>query len=141
MAIREYRCSCGIVTEKLIPSDKPIPGTVECPKCSKEAVFIPFSNVSLLVSSFSNAPIDNVIGKDAERRWEDINIRQEKRDKVRREAGSAGLSMVGRNEFRALPESEKTARTELSSSISREGFKPEYESSDAKILNLEEKSN
>jgi hypothetical protein len=47
------------------------------------------------------APIDVVIGRDAEARWSDIHRRQGDRDKVREEAGKSSLIMTGRNDFQA----------------------------------------
>ena len=71
-----------------------------------------------------NAPVDSFIGKDAERRWEDINRRNELRDKVRSETGETGLSMVGRNEFTPITTTQKELRTSLNEAVtSGGGFK------------------
>ena len=138
MAIREYKCNdCNLITEEIILGAKPVAPTIICPKCKGEAQFLAIpTGFSLGVSSFSEAPIDNIIGKDADRRWEDIYKRQEIRDKVRKETGSVGLSMVGRNEFAPLAEEVKIARTELNEVIPFSGFKPAFDSpEDAKLIN------
>ena len=42
------------------------------------------------------------------------------RDKVRKESGSVGLSMVGRNEFAPISEEVKVTRTELNDILPKE---------------------
>lgn len=64
-----------------------------------------------------NAPIDNFIGKDAEMKWNDIKERQDKRNKVRSETGSLGLSQVGRNEYVPVSEDNVRTREEVSKSM------------------------
>lgn len=138
MAIREYKCNeCSLITEKIILSDKEIKESISCPRCQADATFLAMpTSVSLGRSTFSEAPIDTIIGKDADRRWEDIHRRQETRDKVRKESGSVGLTMVGRNEFAPIPEKVKLARTELNDILPTSGFKPAFDSpEDAKLIN------
>jgi len=136
MAIREYKCDCGLITEKIIPASQDIPQTTVCPKCSATAQFLSIpTSFALTRSSFSEAPLDIVIGKDSDRRWDDINKRQEVRDKVRKDTGSQGLSMVGRGEFAPLSEEAKTQRTESTEVLAQSGHKQTYDSTaDAKIL-------
>jgi hypothetical protein len=64
-----------------------------------------------------NSPIDNVIGKDSDKRWEDIHNRQEKRDKTREETGSVGLSETSRGNFEPISESNKKTRDEVAKSM------------------------
>ncbi len=136
MAIREYKCACGVLTEKIIFDAKNIPSTIICPKCQGEATHLVMpTSISLGRSTFSEAPIDVIIGKDSDRRWEDINRRQELRDKVRKETGSMGLSMVGRDEFAPIGEETKAKRTESTEVLEKSGHKQTFdEPSDAKIL-------
>jgi phage FluMu protein Com len=141
MPIREYKCSsCNLLTEDIIASSLEVPATKTCPRCKSVAnfLFMPTS-VSLGLSSFSEAPIDTMIGKDADRRWEDIHKRQEIRDKVRRESGSVGLTMVGRNEFAPISEEVKATRTELNGILPSSGYKPSFDSKeDAKLVQSEQ---
>jgi hypothetical protein len=68
-----------------------------------------------------NAPVDNLIGADADRRWADINRRQEIRDRVRAQAGETGLSMTGRNEFTPVTVQQKELRTSLNETVAASG--------------------
>lgn len=138
MAIREYKCKdCNLITEKIIAASQEISKSISCPKCKGESLFLEMpTSISLGRSTFSEAPIDTIIGKDADRRWEDIHKRQEVRDKVRKDSGSVGLSMVGRNEFAPIAEEVKVARTELNDILPTSGFKPTFDSpEDAKLIN------
>lgn len=136
MAIREYKCSCGVLTEKIIFDSKSIPPAITCPKCQGEAVHLVMpTSISLGRSTFSEAPIDVMIGKDSDRRWEDINKRQEIRDKVRKETGSQGLSMTGRGEFAPVTEDTKVKRTESVEVLTQSGHRQTFDSpADKKIL-------
>jgi hypothetical protein len=92
------------------------------------------SRVSLGRSTFSEAPLDVVIGKDAERKWESIHAQQEVRDKVRKETGSVGLTRT-KDGYVPISEETKQKRTELTEVLTKTGHKPKYDnSSDAKIL-------
>ena len=135
MAIREYKCSCGVLTEKIIMGSKDIPEVIPCSKCGQDAEFMSMpSSVSLGRSTFSEAPLDVVIGKDAERKWENIHSQQEVRDKVRKETGSVGLTRT-KDGYVPISEETKVKRTELNEVLTKSGHKPEYDSSsDAKIL-------
>jgi hypothetical protein len=64
-----------------------------------------------------NAPIDNIIGKDADARWSDIHERQQIRNTARTQTGSAGLTEVGKNEFAPISEKSKETRTEVTASL------------------------
>jgi hypothetical protein len=75
-----------------------------------------------------NPPVDNFIGRDAERRWDDIHQRQATRDKVRQESGQVGLTMVGRNDFQPLSSEKKELRTSLNETIASSGG---FQSADA----------
>ncbi len=137
MAIREYKCSsCGVMIEKIIPTVQTPQQIIPCSKCGADAEFQPIpSSVGLLTENFAEQKIDITIGKDANRRWQDISDRNALREKVRTQSGSVGLSMVGRNEFAPLPESEKKGRTEALEAVTREGFKHNPDTpTDKKIL-------
>jgi hypothetical protein len=136
MALREYKCACGVLTEKIIFGTNDIPQVIPCPKCGAEAAYLAIpTSISLGRSTFSEAPIDVMIGKDSDRRWEDINKRQEVRDKVRKETGSQGLSMTGRGEFTPVTEDTKAKRAESVEVLSQSGHKQTFDSpADQKIL-------
>lgn len=98
MATYSYKCDCGFVTELIQPMKDPTPDTVKCGKCgadSKIEIFAP----AVLTGGMSQAPIDVVIGRDAEARWADIRRRQDLRNKVRKDSGEQAVRMTGRNEF------------------------------------------
>lgn len=137
MAIREYKCEgCGLLTEKIIATNLTPDPTIKCPRCSELAQFkaIP-SSFGLLTDNFSQQKMDVAIGKDADRRWEDINTRQATRDRVRQQSGQMGLTMVGRNEFAPVPEATKALRTEAAAALSETGYKPGFDSdSDKKVV-------
>lgn len=122
MPLFEYTCSCGVRHEHLVlPPNQP-PATHPCPRCKEPAQKRDFpTSIALARSGMDNAPLDNYIGKDAERRWEDIHQRQEVRNKVRKETGSAGLTMVGRNDFQPLSPDKRELRTSLNETIASSG--------------------
>ena len=68
-----------------------------------------------------NAPIDNLVGRDAEIRWNDIHHRQEVRDSVRQQTGEVGLTMTGRNEFKPVTATQKKLRTSLNEAVASAG--------------------
>lgn len=96
--------------------------TSPCRRCGATAALqtIP-SRISLARSSMDNAPVDNLVGRDAERRWEDIHHRQGIRESVRQETGITGLSMVGRNTFKPLTTTQKELRTSLNEAVASAG--------------------
>ena len=127
MPLFEYKCpDCGLVEEHIVFSTKDNTPTKPCGRCKAASVKLAFpTSISLARSGMDNAPVDNFIGKDAETRWKDIRKRQELRDKVRSEAGAAGLSMVGRNDFVPLTETQKELRTSVNEAVASGGsFKP-----------------
>jgi len=137
MAIREYKCSsCGVMIEKIIPTAQIPKESIPCTKCGESAAFQPIpTSVGLLTENFSEQKIDITIGKDANRRWQDISDRNELREKVRAQSGEVGLSMVGRNEFAPLPETEKKNRTEALAAVTKDGFRHAPDTkTDRKIL-------
>lgn len=144
MAIREYKCECGLVSELIIWSSAKIPDAIPCPRCTTAGhppVLAQFqaipSSFALARSSFSEAPLDVVIGHDADRRWKDIHTQQETRDRVRKETGSLGLSVNSKGDYTPISEESKAKRTELQEVLSTSGHKPEFDNpSDAKILDV-----
>jgi hypothetical protein len=135
MAIREYKCSCGVLTEKIIMGSNDIPEVIACSKCGLDAQFMSMpSSVALGRSTFSEAPLDVVIGKDADRKWDSIHTQQEVRDKVRKETGSVGLTRT-KDGYAPISEETKQKRTELNDVLTQTGHKPKFDtSSDQKIL-------
>lgn len=123
MPLFEYKCSkCSLLDERLVyPPEKPLP-EVPCARCGAPAHRMEFpSRISLSRSSMDNAPVDSLVGRDAEARWNDIRRRQEIRDGVRRETGEVGLSMNGRNAFQPLTSTQKELRTSLSEAVASAG--------------------
>jgi hypothetical protein len=76
----------------------PTPDVIKCGKCGKDSG-IEIHAPAVLTGGMSNAPIDVVVGRDAEARWADIKRRQELRNKVRQDSGEQAVRMTGRNEF------------------------------------------
>ncbi len=97
--IYEFRCGdCGLVLEHICPIGEQ-PSYKKCPKCGKhckQTIFAPY----VATSGMSQAPLDVIIGRDAEKRWDNIHQRQEARNKVRRESGKQGLTKVGKDEYK-----------------------------------------
>lgn len=123
MPLFEYRCgACGLTEERLIMGSRPAPPTDTCTRCGKVSQKMAFpTRVALARSGMDNAPVDNLIGADADRRWADINRRQEIRDRVRAQAGETGLSMTGRNEFTPVTVQQKELRTSLNETVAASG--------------------
>lgn len=127
MPIFEYKCpECGLLNEHLtLGSQVEVPATIPCKRCKAESPKRDFpSSISLARSGMDNAPVDSIVGADAARRWEDIHERQQLRDQVRKETGSTGLSMVGRNDFQPLSPDKKELRTSLNETIAASGGFP-----------------
>ncbi len=135
--IYKFRCDdsdCGVVEEKVMTiadfeklwDASPVVGKVfgKCPKCGGRSEQQMDGAPAVMTSGMSQAPLDVVIGRDAEKRWKNINQRQDKRDKVRREAGKTGLTQTGYNEFQPLSDEKKAKRTEGMRAVEKEGFKP-----------------
>jgi ribosomal protein S27AE len=122
MAIREYKCpDCSALTEKLLMSkadnDNP-PQKWKCGKCGAfaELQMLP-SSISLGRSSFSEAPIDIQVGKDADIRWRDINDRQAKRNQVRAEAGGNGIVEVRKGEFKPISDDRRAVLADVERAV------------------------
>lgn len=114
MPIREYKCNeCNLVAEEIILGIEE-PQAIECKRCGAEAAKLDMpTSVALMRSSMDNSPIDNAIGKDAEKRWEAIHERQETRDKIRKETGSVGLTRISKDEYKPISEENTKLRTDL----------------------------
>ena len=123
MPLFEYRCvACGLTEEHLVMGSRPAPATETCSRCGASSQKLDFpTRVALARSGMDNAPTDNLIGADADRRWSDIHRRQEMRNKVRQESGEAGVSMVGRNEFVPVTVQQKELRTSLNETVAQGG--------------------
>lgn len=102
MPIYEYFCEkCNVVREHACAIEKR-PDSLPCPKCGEQVRQAIVTAPAVATSGMSQAPIDVVIGRDAEARWADIHRRQEMRDKVRQESGKEAVQMTGRNEFKPV---------------------------------------
>jgi putative FmdB family regulatory protein len=123
MALREYKCSeCGMTDEVILPSSQAPDPTKPCPRCGAESKYVQFSTFGLALSSFSEAPIDTVIGKQADDRWKMYNDRKEARDKVRKDSGSVGLTAVGYEEYVPVSDETKARRTRMYDVAERTGI-------------------
>jgi hypothetical protein len=78
--------------------------------------------------------VDVVVGRDAASRWEDIERRQQIRNKVRKESKEKGLIATGRNVFQPLSQDQKKQRTAIKQEIEKRGFNPSYEGKDEKLV-------
>ena len=111
MAIREYKCpNCGFTTEIILPISKEPSQSESCKRCGGVAEFVQFSNTSFTRSSFQEAPIDLKVGLDAEKRWKNYHDRQEKRNTIRQETQSMGLTATGYNDYKPVSEENKELR-------------------------------
>jgi len=83
MPIYEFACNiCEAKFEEFFISYKhDIPN---CPSCNKNNVRKLISRVSCDVKGTENKTLDQVVGADAEKRWEKIHKRKEKLDKKRK---------------------------------------------------------
>jgi putative FmdB family regulatory protein len=104
MAVYTFRCSkCSVVLEALMPMATATFEDRPCPACGGACVHQLQGAPSLGTEGMSNAAFDVKVGADAERRWARIRARQEKRDKVRQEAGARPLSATTHEDWRAVP--------------------------------------
>lgn len=112
--IYEYQCTnpdCAVVSEKIQSLSDPLLDSIVCPICGAEAKF-KISVPAVLTSGMGNQTFDVAVGRDAERRWAEINRRQEARDKVRRESGKAGIHASSFDQFEPISEKQRQIRTE-----------------------------
>lgn len=108
MAIYEFKCEgCSLVQEIIMPMATATFEDRKCTKCKKKTAKHVLSAPNLATSGMSQAPIDVVIGRDAEARWADIRKRQAIREKVREASGEQAVSMTGRNEFQPIKGAER----------------------------------
>ena len=127
MPIREYKCeSCKLLDEKILNGEPP--ETVKCARCGADATLrrIP-SSIALARSGMDNAPLDNFIGKDAEKRWTVLKDRQAKRESVRKETHAQGLTAVGLGNsgaetYKPITPEQKTMRTGVTQAIEGAGY-------------------
>src|SRR5208337_3334661 len=111
MPVYEYRCDdCNVVMEHVSHVEQR-PKSMPCPKCGKPAAQAVVTAPAVATSGMSVAPLDVVIGRDAEARWCDIRRRQEMRDKVRQDSGKEAIQMTGRNEFKPIDKQLQTVET------------------------------
>lgn len=135
MARYDFRCEkCNLVSELVQSVHDELPETIPCPDCDGRMEFVA-PLVAVATSSMDTQTVDVAVGRDAEAKWNDIHERQAVRDKVRKETGSVGLTATGTNEYQALDLKKKFDRTDAMKTIEKDGFKPEYTESDAKIIN------
>ena len=140
MAIREYKCkNCGLMQEEIMPTSATPPPTIRCPKCEGTADFLAIpTRIGLLTENFSEQKTDITIGKDANRRWQDINDRQARRDKIRSDSGKMGVSLVSGGKFAPINDSEVANRQEVLDTVEKQGFKHSPDTAqDRKILGMD----
>jgi len=101
--IYDFQCVvCKFVLEVIQPMQTATFEDRVCPRCGKNAKFMFDGGPAVATSGMSNAPIDVVVGRDAEARWSDIKRRQAIRDNVRQTSGEQAVRMTGRNEFEPI---------------------------------------
>ena len=106
MAVYSFRCGkCGTVLEELMPMATATFEDRPCPVrgCGGMCLYQLRGAPSLGTEGMANAAFDVNVGADAERRWARIRARQEKRDKIRQEAGSGALSATTHEDWRPVP--------------------------------------
>ena len=123
MPIREYKCpDCGLLSEKVYLGTD-YPKTAECPRCHATAEARNFpSSIALARSGMDNAPLDNLIGKDAESRWSGLSERQAQRDTIRVAEQVQGLTAVGAG-YKGISPDKKSLRTEVTRAVETQGFR------------------
>jgi putative FmdB family regulatory protein len=95
MPTYDYQCqNCGAYHE-LICSMGSRKDEIECPRCRGVAEQVILYAPGVLTSNMGNTSQDVAIGRDAEKRWDRIYTKKEKRDKIRRESGKTSLEYVG----------------------------------------------
>lgn len=107
MAKYKYRCTnpeCQVELEHVQSMSQPLPKVFHCTKCGTEAEFVVQGAPAFARSTetVSKAPIDAVIGADAEKRWARLRERQAVRNKVRKETGEQALTAIGRDEYQPM---------------------------------------
>jgi putative FmdB family regulatory protein len=112
MAKYDFKCNnedCGVVQEVIQSVHDPLPEWKKCPACGcrAEHVILPSGAPSISQANLEKQSFDSLIGRDSEKRWENIRERQTKRDKVRHATGQENLTMTGFNEFKPLPADKK----------------------------------
>lgn len=124
MPIREYRCpSCNLLDELIVHSSTESPATKKCSRCGADSALLQFpTSIALARSGMDNSPLDNLIGKDAERRWARHNETQQVRDEVRQKHNTVGLSATGPETYVPLAPERKALRTEVTKAVERDGF-------------------
>ncbi len=119
-----YSKKCGVTHEQSIPAkDFDSSKDAVCPKCKGVAKYVFDGGPAVMTSGMSQPSFDVVIGRDAEKRWENINQRQAKRDKVRKESGQAGLTATGVEEYKPISLGRKRVRTDVRDAVDRDGFR------------------
>jgi len=100
MPTYDYKCdSCGVVQEFVQSIHKPLPESLPCPRCGEDSFHVFLIAPGVLTANMDHKTIDVAIGKDAEARWEKVNERKARRDKIRRESGKTGITAVAVGEY------------------------------------------
>lgn len=139
MPIREYLCpNCNLLMEKIHMAAAP--DTEICDRCKAYSMLQKMpSRVALLRSEMDNAPIDNIIGKDANKRWEELDKRQKTRDAVREATGSVGLTAISKDEYVPATEENVATRVEIKEGMTDpEKISPGVENSQTWLSTQEE---
>jgi hypothetical protein len=104
--IYAFKCDkCGAILEELMPMDKATFEDRPCPikSCKGVAVYQLKGAPAVATDSMSKQSFDVTVGKDAEKRWENIRKRQAVRDKIRKETGEKALIATTNETYRTLP--------------------------------------
>lgn len=102
----EYQCTdekCNVVRELILASHNDRPESIPCHACGGVAAQVILTPPAVSRQGSADESFDSAIGRDANRRWENIRERQAKRDKLRQESGSEALTMTGFDQFKPLP--------------------------------------
>lgn len=126
--IYKFNCSsedCNFELEVIMPIASATFENRNCPKCGNPSIHkleAPYVSTSNMI----NPTVDVAIGKLAAARWEKINSRLEKRNNIRIETNTQGLTATGINDYSPISEDRKQKRTNVMKAVVRDGFKPTY---------------
>ena len=91
MPTYEYFClECQYIFEEAFKKYED--NTSPCPKCRSSADRKP-SAPSIYRSGTSRESIDTIVGRESEKRWADIKMRQQEKEKIRQESGQVALGV------------------------------------------------
>ncbi len=131
MPIHEYKCDdCGDLFDHLFRSSEPVPETRSCKLCGKTATkqlstfSFAFGTPTMTRDGNSgvyavDSKIDQVVGRDAQKRKRAMADRASVKDKVRRETGQTILTRTKAGEYKPTPDKTVTARNDLAVNVNK----------------------